>query len=151
MARLLECWVKSSMRIQMLSVEEVKLVAHDLAKAHMEWGEPIPDFSTRFPNILESCIETPHQTFSGQLYPGLIKKASILFYLMIKNHPFQNGNKRIAVTTLLYFLYKNKKWLRIDNQRLYNFARWVAESDTTLKDQTVSAIEKILKDNMVEI
>lgn len=139
------------MRIQMLSVEEVKLVAHDLAKAHMEWGEPIPDFSTRFPNILEGCIETPHQTFSGQLYPGLIKKASILFYLMIKNHPFQNGNKRIAVTTLLYFLYKNKKWLRIDNQRLYNFARWVAESDTALKDQVVSAIEKILKDNMVEV
>ena len=137
------------MRTQQLSIEEVKLVAHDLAQAHMEWGEPIPDFSTRFPDVLERCIEAPHQTFGGQLYPGLIKKSSILFYLMIKNHPFQNGNKRIAVTTLLYFLYKNKKWLKIDNQRLYNFARWVAESDASLKEQTVQAIQKILNDNII--
>ncbi|MCX6785530.1 MAG: Fic family protein [Candidatus Komeilibacteria bacterium] len=54
-------------------------------------------------------MEQPYQTFGGkQLYPGLIKKSAILFYLMIKNHPFQNGNKRIAMTTLFYFLYKNK-------------------------------------------
>lgn len=66
---------------------------------------------------------------------------------MIKNHPFQNGNKRIAVTTLLYFLYKNNKWLKIDNQRLYNFFRWVAKSDSVLKTETVQAIEKILKEN----
>lgn len=137
------------MKINPLSIEEVKLVAHDLAKAHMEWGEPIPDFATRFPHILERCIAAPHQTFGGQLYPGLIKKAAILFYLMIKNHPFQNGNKRIAVTTLLYFLYKNGKWLKIDNQRLYNFARWVAESDASLNEQTVLAVEQILKDNMI--
>lgn len=149
MARQFAYLAKNNMRIHQLSIKEIEYVAHDLAKAHMEWGEPIPDFSTRFPNKLESCIRSPHQTFGGQLYPGLFKKASILFYLMIKNHPFQNGNKRIAVTTLLYFLYKNKKWLKIDNQRLYNFARWVAESDATLKEQTVQAIEKILKDNIV--
>lgn len=137
------------MKIERLFVNEIEQVALELARAHMEWGEPIPDFSTRFPDVLERCIETPHQTYGGQLYPGLIKKSSMLFYLMIKNHPFQNGNKRIAVTTLLYFLYKNKRWLKIDNQRLYNFARWVAESDASLKDQTVGAIEKILKDNMV--
>mgnify|MGYP003611932255 CR=1 FL=1 len=138
------------MKIHRISIKEIEGVAHDLAKAHMEWGEPIPDFSTRFSNVLERCIESPYQTFEGQLYPGLIKKASILFYLMIKNHPFQNGNKRIAVTTLLYFLFKNKKWIKIDNQRLYNFAKWVAESDATLKNETVSAIEKILKDNIIK-
>jgi len=37
------------------------------------------------------------------LYPTLVSKASFLFYLMIKNHPFQNGNKRIAITTLFTF------------------------------------------------
>ena len=137
------------MTINRLSIKEIEQVAHELARAHMEWGEPIPDFSTRFPNILERCIEAPHQTYTRQLYPGLIKKSAILFYLMIKNHPFQNGNKRIAVMTLLYFLYKNNKWLKIDNQRLYNFSRWVAESDASLKDPTVDAIEKILKDNMI--
>jgi death-on-curing family protein len=137
------------MKIKNLSIKEIELVAHDLAKAHMEWGEPIPDFSTRYPNKLESCIITPHQTFEGQLYPGIIKKSAVLFYLMNKNHPFQNGNKRIAVTTLLYFLYKNGKWIKIDNQRLYNFAVWVAQSDASLKKETILAIEKILKDNIV--
>lgn len=148
-AQLFESLVKNDMRIQELTIQEVETVAHELARAHMEWGEPIPDFSTRRPGILESCIRAPHQTFAGQLYPGLIKKAAILFYLMIKNHPFQNGNKRTAVTTLLYFLAKNDRWLRIDNERLYNFARWVAESDSSLKDATVSAIEKILSDNLI--
>jgi death on curing protein len=138
------------MKIERLLIKEIELVAHNLAQAHMEWGEPIPDFSTRFPEVLERCIEAPYQTFSKQLYPGLIKKSAILFYLMIKNHPFQNGNKRIAVTTLLYFLYKNNKWLKIDNQRLYNFARWVAESDASLKNETVLAVEKILEDNIVK-
>ncbi|HWC57712.1 MAG TPA: type II toxin-antitoxin system death-on-curing family toxin [Candidatus Paceibacterota bacterium] len=138
------------MRIESLSVEEVKLVAHALAQQYMEWGEPIPYFSTRFPEVLERCLAAPHQTFSGQLYKGLVEKASILFYLMIKNHPFQNGNKRIAVLALLCFLYKNNSWLKLDNQRLYNFARWVAESDATLKDATVSAIQKMVGDNIIK-
>ncbi|HLP49235.1 MAG TPA: type II toxin-antitoxin system death-on-curing family toxin, partial [Candidatus Kapabacteria bacterium] len=85
------------------------------------------------------------QSFGGNLfYKGLIGKSSILFYLMVKNHPFENGNKRIAMTALFYFLRKNKKWLRVDNQELYNFAKWVAESNPKLKDETIAAIQKFL-------
>lgn len=47
---------------------------------------------------------------------------------MIKNHPFQNGNKRIAMTTLFYALYINDLWIKVTNQELYNFAVWIAES-----------------------
>jgi death-on-curing family protein len=78
------------------------------------------------------------------LYPGLISKAAFLFYLLIKNHPFQNGNKRIAMTSLFYFLYKNKKWLKVDNQELYNFVKWVAASNPRFKEETVKAIEKFI-------
>lgn len=128
-----------------LSITEVEYVAHAFAKEFMTWDEPIPDFGTRFPNILESCIVVPFQKFSGKsAYKGFIEKASILFYLMIKNHPFQNGNKRIAVVTLLYFLYKNKKWLQLDNKELYNFAVWVAASNAKVKDATVLAIQKFI-------
>jgi len=112
----------------------------------MDFNEPIPAFSTRFPNILESCLATPLQGFSGKvLYRGLISKAAILFYLMVKNHPFQNGNKRIAMTALFVLLYKNNKWLKVDNQELYNFATWVAASPARLKDETVKAVEKFIK------
>ena len=139
------------MIVQRLDIKDVEYVAHSLARETMEWSEPIPDFSTRFTNSLERSIEAPFQSFGGkQLYSGLLKKAAILFYLMIKNHPFQNGNKRIAMTTLFYFLYINKKWLKVDNQELYNFAKWVAESNAKLKDATLSAIETFLKAYMVD-
>lgn len=134
-----------------MTPEDVEYIAHRLAKETMSWSEPIPDLSTRYTNQLERCIEAPFQTFGGrQLYSGLIKKASILFYLMIKNHPFQNGNKRIAMTTLFIFLFQNKKWLKVDNQELYNFVKWVAESNAKLKEDTVRAIEAFIKLYLVD-
>ncbi|TSC84412.1 MAG: death on curing protein [Parcubacteria group bacterium Gr01-1014_17] len=128
-----------------ISITEVEYIAHTLAKEWMTWNEPIPEFKTRNPNILESCLIAPFQKFDKKyLYQGLIEKSSVLFYFLIKNHPFQNGNKRIAVTTLLYFLYKNEKWLRVSNQELYNFAKWVAESNAHVKDATVDAVQKFV-------
>ncbi len=135
-----------------ISVVEVEYIAFRLAKEMLSFNEPIPDFSTRYPNILESCLATPFQSFSGEsLYPGLIARASILFYLMIKNHPFQNGNKRIAMTTLFVFLYKNKKWLKVDTQELYNFTVWVAQSPRKVKEEVVKAIEKFFKVHIVNL
>lgn len=135
-----------------LTLSEVEYVAFSLARKFMEWNEPIPSFDSRFPNKLESCLAVPFQSFGGQsFYPGLISKTSILFYLMVKNHPFQNGNKRIAMATLFYFLYKNKKWLEVDNQELYNFAKWVSESNPKLKEETVKAIEKFIKTYLIDL
>lgn len=133
-----------------INVREVEYTAFRMAQELLAYNEPIPVFSTRFPNILESCLATPFQTFSGKsLYPGLVSKASILFYLMIKNHPFQNGNKRIAMTTLFVLLHKNGKWLKVDTQELYNFTVWVAQSPRRVKEEVVKAIEKFLKAHMV--
>ncbi len=131
---------------------EVELIAFNLTQELMSFNEPIPTFKTRFPNILESCVATPFQMFNKKsLYKGLLGKAAMLFYLMIKNHPFQNGNKRIAMTTLLAFFYKNKKWLKVDAVELYNFAVWVAQSPATLKDQVVEGIEHFLKKYLVTL
>ena len=133
------------MRIERVTILDVEYVAHSLARETMSWSEPIPDFSTRYTNALERCIDQPYQTFGGkQLYPGLIKKSSILFYLMIKNHPFQNGNKRIAMATLFYFLYKNKKWIKVDNQELYNFIHF-------LKKATVDAVETFINAYILDL
>ena len=118
----------------------------------LSFDEPIPDFSSRFPNVLESCLATPFQKFAKKtLYPTLISKAAILFYLLIKNHPFQNGNKRIAMTTLFVFLYRNKKWIKVDTQELYNFTVWIAQSPRKFKDETVKAIEKFLKEYIIPL
>ena len=138
--------------MKFISITEVEYIAFRLAKETMDFDEPIPEFSTRFPNILESCLAVPLQRFAKKsFYQGLIQKAAILFYLMIKNHPFQNGNKRIAMTTLFVLLYKNKKWLKVDNQELYNFATWVASSPAKLKAETVKAVEKFIKTYLVDL
>ena len=137
--------------IRTITIADVEYVAYRLAKEIMEWDEPIPDFGTRFPGKLESCIYAPFQTFGRKhLYKGVEGKAAILFYLMIKNHPFQNGNKRIAVTTLLYFLYINNRWLRVDNKILYEFAKKVASSDAKLKDSMTDAIEKFIENAVIK-
>jgi death-on-curing family protein len=138
--------------VKTITIKEVEYTEFRLAKELLAYDEPIPNFSTRFPNILESCLATPFQSFSHKsLYPGLISKASILFYLLVKNHPFQNGNKRIAMTTLLVFLYMNKKWIRADLQEFYNFAIWVASSPPQFKDEVVKAIEKFLKSHIIKL
>lgn len=135
-----------------VSIAEVELVAFQLANELLKYDEPIPDFGTRFPAILESCLITPFQEFGGKsLYEGLVRKASVLFYLMIKNHPFKNGNKRIAMMAMLYLLYKNGKWLNVDNQVLYNFAKWVAASDPIVKDAATQAIEKFLGEHLADL
>lgn len=140
------------MRLKLITLAEVEYIAYRLAKKFMEWDEPIPDFGSRFPNILESCLAVPFQRFGKKtFYEGLIAKTATLFYLMIKNHPFENGNKRIAMATLFFFLHKNKKWMRVDNQELYNFAKWVAASNPKLKDETAKAIEKFIKTYLVNL
>lgn len=137
--------------MQQISIKTVEFIAFRLAK-ELPYEEPIPHFSTRFPNILESCLATPFQTFSRrELYSGFISKASILFYLMLKNHPFQNGNKRIAMTTLLVFLYLNNKWIKADIQALFNFAEWIAEGPAEFKNESVRAIEKFLKKHIIRL
>lgn len=136
--------------MKIITLGEVEHLSVWLAKEMMTFNEPIPDFSTRFPNILESCLATPFQSFARRsLYQGLMAKAAVLFYLMIKNHPFQNGNKRIAMTTLFVFLYRNKKWLKVNHQELYNFAVWVAESPARTKTEVIKSVENFFKDCMV--
>jgi death-on-curing protein len=137
--------------VKVISIADVEYHAFRLAKEHLAFDEPIPDFSTRFPNVLESCMITPFQRFSGKaLYPTLVAKAAILFYLMIKNHPFQNGNKRIAITTLLTFLFGNGKWLKADAQELYNFTVWVAQSPSEFTKQVVEAIQQFIRDHLAD-
>jgi death-on-curing family protein len=117
----------------------------------MTWNEPIPDFGTRFPYVLESCLGAPFQTFGEPLYRRLSGKAAALFYLLIKNHPFENGNKRIAVMTLLMFLSKNHKWLSVSDKMLYKIAVQVAESGPKEKDDYLKILEDLLKKNMIAL
>ena len=138
--------------LKTINIADIEYVAHALAKELMQWNEPIPDFGTRFPNVLESCLGGPFQTFEGKsLYKKLPRKSAALFYLLIKNHPFENGNKRIAVMTLLLFLAKNDKWLSVSNDGLYRIAVRVAEGDPKYKDDFLEILEDFFKENIIKL
>jgi len=135
--------------IKELTLLQIETVAHSLAQEMFKWDEPIPPFVTRFPDKLESCLKTPFQKFDGKsLYRGIQGKGAILFYLMVKNHPFQNGNKRVAVMTLFYFFYKNSRWMNVSNEELYEFAREVAKSDPLDRDRVMQRIRDFIRKNI---
>ncbi|MCL4709593.1 type II toxin-antitoxin system death-on-curing family toxin [bacterium] len=57
---------------------------------------------------LESALAQPEMTFGGEdLYPTLIDKASVLAYSLCMNHPFIDGNKRVAHGAMEIFLVLN--------------------------------------------
>lgn len=130
-----------------LTPEDFEYLCFDLARELMAGKEPIPDYSTRDTNLLESALAAPRQTFNQKLlYPTLPKQAAILFYSLIKNHPFPNGNKRVAVIALLAFLSLNNKWITIEPLKLYELAYLVSESKPINRDK----ILKLIADKVIQ-
>ena len=105
--------------------------------------------SDRFKGILGSI----YQTFDGnELYPSLEEKAAHLLYLIIKDHPFVDGNKRIASLSFIYFLERNKYLYRPNGERKINdnalvaLALLIAESDPKDKDILIKIVTNLLND-----
>lgn len=99
----------------------------------------------------ESTLNTIYQTFESQeLYPSLEDKASNLLYLLVKNHSFVDGNKRIAAYVFLYYLYKNKYLssnnmrTRLDSKTLSTIIVLIAISEANEKEIIVSLIKRII-------
>ena len=89
---------------------------------------------------LKEIIGTIYQSFDGKdLYPTIEEKAANFLYLIIKNHVFIDGNKRIAATLFIYFLefynilYIENKQI-IDNNTLVAITLLIAESNPKEKN-----------------
>ena len=55
--------------------------------------------------LLESAVNAPFQCFAGEdLYPTIFDKAARLFFGLVKNHAFYDGNKRVAIHSTYVFL-----------------------------------------------
>ena len=133
-----------------LDVSEVENTAYSIASLSFAFNEPLPPFATRYTGKLESCLETPFQGFGGfDPYPTLEDKATLLFYLIVKNHPFQNGNKRMAITTMTAFLVKHDKWPAINPTTLYEIAKAIAASDPKCKDSILPVLHSVIKGSLV--
>ena len=99
---------------------------------------------------LSSIINNIYQSFDGQdIYKSIEEKASNFLYLIVKNHTFIDGNKRIAATLFIYFLnfynilYKNNKQV-IDNNTLAALTLLIAESNPKEKEVIIDLVMNFL-------
>jgi prophage maintenance system killer protein len=110
-------------------------------------------FGKEVDSKFEGLVGNIYQTFDGgDLYPSLEEKAANLFYLIIKNHPFVDGNKRIASIILVYYLAKNnflqdsKGGDKINQTGLVALALLIAQSNPNDKEILIKLITNFITD-----
>ena len=95
----------------------------------------------------ESAVGQIQQSFAGEeLYRSIEEKAAMLLYLIVKDHCFVDGNKRIAAACFLHFLYKNgmlfdrEKQPIISNKTLASLTLFVAVS----KSEEMETVKRLI-------
>lgn len=102
------------------------------------------------PGKLQGILSAIYQSAFGQeAYPSLEEKAANLLYFLIKDHPFNDGCKRIGAAIFLYFLEKNNALYRdgrtvISESALVAMTLLIAESDPQEKDIMIRVIMNFL-------
>ena len=133
-----------------LILEDVMGVAYALAVKYMQYDQPIAEFKKIRHECdlgkLESAIRAAFQTAGGKyIIKGFHMRASALFYYLSKAHALANGNKRLAVTSLMVFMKKNKKWINMPEKDLLEISIMIASGDRKVKDTTIEMVSKKIK------
>ena len=99
---------------------------------------------------LQAIIGNIYQSFDGKdVYQSIEEKGANLLYLIIKNHVFIDGNKRIGATLFIYFLdyykilFRNGKQI-IDNNTLVAITLLIAQSNPKEKEVMIDLIMNFL-------
>jgi len=134
-----------------LNLKTAKLVISEIGRELREKGEASELFGQEYEKKLDSITGNIYQTFDGkELYGSIEEKAAHLLYLIIKDHPFVDGNKRIGSFLFVYFLDKNKYLYRetgekkINDNALVALALLIAVSDSKEKDKIIKIVTNIL-------
>ncbi len=99
----------------------------------------------------KSALGAIYQTFGTKdLYPSIEEKAANLLYLVVKNHAFSDGNKRIAATLFVWFLDRNKILYKVDGSKriadnaLVAITLMIAESQPKEKDVITALVVNLI-------
>lgn len=137
-----------------LSYAETKDVISKVKSNLMAKKEASELFGNEKDNHLKGIIGNLYQTFGGvELYPSIEDKASNLIYFIIKDHPFNDGNKRTASFLFVYFLdkcnylYKENGEKKINENALTALTLLIASSDPKEKDILIKLIKHLIFEN----
>ena len=134
------------------NVDERKIKYEDCINIinKLRFNEESTLFAVERDKGLESIIGNIYQSFDGQdIYKSIEEKGANFLYLIVKNHVFADGNKRIAATLFIYFLnfygilYKNERQV-IDNNTLAALTLLIAESNPKEKDVIIDLVMNFL-------
>ena len=119
--------------------------------SNLKFNESSNIFALERNKGLSSIIETIYSSFdNNDLYSTIQEKAANFLYLIIKNHTFIDGNKRIGATLFIYFLnyydilYKENKKV-IDNNTLAAITLLIAQSNPKEKDILIDLVMNFLE------
>lgn len=101
--------MSEEVNVQYITLEEALRIRDAIAEEHGESFDVL-----RFQQLL-SALATPFQSMFGEeLFPSLCAKAGMLLAGLVRNHPFWDGNKRIALAITTRFLALNGYELQVD-------------------------------------
>ena len=100
------------------------------------------DPGSRARGMLESAVAMPRSTFGGQqLHADLAEKAAAYFFHLCANHPFVDGNKRVALAAAELFLLINRRELAAEDESVEDLTMGTA-SGRVSKAQVVEFFRK---------
>ena len=136
-----------------VEIDEFRNLISKTKQQLIERKEASELFGQEFEGKFESSIATIYQTFAGQeLYFSLEERSANLLYLIIKNHGFVDGNKRIVSILFVYYLAKNKFLYRtngeikINDNTLVALALLIAQSKPEDKEVLIKLIIKLIQE-----
>ncbi|WP_423415891.1 virulence protein RhuM/Fic/DOC family protein [Hyphomicrobium sp. B1] len=140
-------------RLVRLTVVQARDVIAKLKASLVSKKEASALFGAERESGLEAILGNLEQTFGGQpLYPSVEARAAHLLYFVIKDHPFSDGNKRIASFLFLHYLDKAGRLVRANGQRRFDdnalvaLALLIAESAPGQKDLMIRLTMGLLED-----
>ncbi len=131
--------------------ETAKILIKNLKKYLQEGGENVTRFGVKNTGDIDSVLGAVYQTYDGRdLYPDMESKASNLLYLLVKDHCFVDGNKRIAAFLFIWFLEINGKLYVAPEEPvisyilLYKLTIFIAKSNPKDKDLMIDLVSQII-------
>ena len=135
-----------------IQFDEAQSAIEELKNVLMSKNEATPLFGNRKDDSFAGVLGNIVQSFGGEyLYPSIEEQAANLLYMVIKNHPFTDGNKRIGAFLFIWFLQRNKHNLKssgetkINDNALTALALLVAQSDPGQKEIMIQLIINLIR------
>src|SRR3989338_1923638 len=135
-----------------LSYDGAREFVHQVKEKLVERSEGSALFGQEISHKFESIMGALYQTFDKKdLYSTVEEKAANLLYLVIKDHPFGDGNKRSGSLLFIYYLEKNNCLrkasgeAKIPDTTIVALALLIATSHPREKDVMIRIITNLLR------